>query len=199
MSSDANGGGRTNQKTRTRIAIIEACRSLIRDGESVTMPEVARVALISEATAYRYFPDLASLINAALVGLWPRPDEALRSIASSTDPVERIALACDVFLRRVLSYQGSVRAMISATITRSEAAGSRPHIRFAWIDYALAPWEKALTPSGTATFAQLKRDLAVVMSPEAIFTLIDQCGLDEEEAVASAVRLAGAITGAALL
>ena len=118
MSSDANGGGRTNQKTRTRIAIIEACRSLIRDGESVTMPEVARVALISEATAYRYFPDLASLINAALVGLWPRPDEALRSIASSTDPVERIALACDVFLRRVLSYQGSVRAMISATITR---------------------------------------------------------------------------------
>ena len=199
MPSDAAGGGRTNQKTRTRMAIVEACRSLIRDGEPVTMPEVARVALISEATAYRYFPDLVSLINAALVGLWPRPEEALKPIARSTDPVERITLACDVFLRRVLAYQGSVRAMISATITRSEAAGSRPGIRFAWIDYALAPWESALTPGQANALARLKRDLAVVMSPEALFTLIDQCGLGAEEAVASAVRLAGAITGAALL
>jgi AcrR family transcriptional regulator len=198
MTSEVTAGGRTNQKTRTRMAIVEACRSLIRDGEPVTMPEVARVALISEATAYRYFPDLVSLINAALVGLWPRPEEALRPIAHSTDPAQRIAVACEVFLRRVLAYQGSVRAMISATITRSEAAASRPHIRFAWIDYALSPWEEALTPADADAFARLKRELAVVMSPEALFTLTDQCGLDAEEAVASVIRLAGAITGAAL-
>jgi AcrR family transcriptional regulator len=163
------------------------------------MPDVARAALISEATAYRYFPDLVSLINAALVGLWPRPEEALQSIAHSTDPVERISRACDIFLRRVLAYQGSVRAMISATITQSEDAGSRPRIRFAWIDYALAPWEAPLMAAETGALDRLKRDLAVVMSPEALFTLIDQCGLDAEEAVVSAVRLAGAVTGAALV
>jgi hypothetical protein len=30
------------------------------------MPEVAKVAMVSEATAYRYFPDLASLLAKAL-------------------------------------------------------------------------------------------------------------------------------------
>src|SRR5207247_423584 len=58
-------GGRANQKTRTRRAIVDACRELVRTGSDVTMPEVARRALVSEATAYRYFPDLTSLPHAA--------------------------------------------------------------------------------------------------------------------------------------
>ena len=37
-------GGRANQKTRTRRAIIDACRELVRTGADVTMPEVARRA-----------------------------------------------------------------------------------------------------------------------------------------------------------
>src|SRR5262249_9460190 len=90
---DANSPGRTNQKTRTRLAIIEACRDLIRTGADVSIPEVARVALVSEATVYRYFPDLASLVNTALVGLWPSPAEALAPIAHSKDPAKRIAFA----------------------------------------------------------------------------------------------------------
>ena len=45
--------------------------------------------------------------------------------------------AAEFFLRRVLSYQGAVRAMISATITRPELAAShRPGIRFGLIDQA---------------------------------------------------------------
>ncbi|MFD5387511.1 hypothetical protein ACFWMG_21685, partial [Streptomyces sp. NPDC127074] len=36
-------------------------------------------------------------------------------------------------------------------------------------------------------FAQLKRDLAVVVSAEALFTLMDLCGLDPQAAVDSAV------------
>src|SRR5580765_1549890 len=107
--------GRVNQKLRTRMAIVEACREVIRSGGPVTMPAVARAALVSEPTAYRYFPDLISLLNAALVGMWPSPAEALEPIAASADPVERVAFAAEFFLRRVLSYQGAVRAMISAT------------------------------------------------------------------------------------
>ena len=53
--------GRANQKKRTRMAIIEAGREIIRSGTPVTMPDVARAALVSEATAYRYFPDLATV------------------------------------------------------------------------------------------------------------------------------------------
>jgi AcrR family transcriptional regulator len=200
MNSNVRDGAtvRTNQRTRTHMAIIDACRTLIRAGADVTMPEVARLALVSEATAYRYFPDLVTLLNDALAGLWPSPGEALQPIAESTDPIERIAFASEFFLRRILAYQGSVRSMISATITRSESAAKRPGLRFAWIDYALAPLDTALAPAHADALARLKRDLAVVVSPEALFTLIDLCGLSPDNAVMSAVRLATVITATAL-
>ena len=73
--------GRANQKKRTRMAIIEACREIIRSGAPVAMPDVARAALVSEATAYRYFPDLAALLNETLAGMWLSPAEALGPVA----------------------------------------------------------------------------------------------------------------------
>lgn len=194
-----SGSGRTNQKTRTRLAIIDACRALIRTGASVTMSDVAQRALVSEATAYRYFPDLVTLLNEALVGLWPSPSEALQPIDRVIDPSERIAFAAEVFLWRILAYQGSVRAMIAATIARPEAAAMRPGLRFAWIECALAPSEATLALADADALARLKRDLAVVVSPEALFTLTDLCGLSPDDAVTSIVRLAITITEAALV
>jgi AcrR family transcriptional regulator len=197
-NAPAGGSSRTNQKTRTRLAIIDACRALIQTGAMVTMPDVAQRALVSEATAYRYFPDIVTLINEALDGLWPSPNEALQPIAASADPLERVAFASEVFLRRILAYQGSVRTMIAATITRPEVAAMRPGLRFAWIEYALAPAGTPLAPVAADTFARLKRDLAVVVSPEALFTLTDLCGLTPDDAVTNSVRLATTITAAAL-
>ena len=189
---------RTNQRIRTRMAIIDACRTLIRAGVDVTMPEVARQALVSEATAYRYFPDLVTLINEANVGLWPSPGEALQPIAQSTDPIERVTFASEQFLQRIIAYQGAIRAMISASVTRPAVAATRPGFRFTWIEYALAPAETMLAPAHTDTFAHLKQDLAVIVSPEALFTLTDLCGLTPDAAIASLVRLATATTAAAL-
>lgn len=185
--------GRVNQKLRTRMAIVEACREVIRSGGPVTMPAVARAALVSEPTAYRYFPDLTSLLNAALVGMWPSPAEALEAIAASADPVERIAFASEFLLRRVLSYQGAVRAMISATITRPELAAHRPGIRFGLINQALDPIAGTL-PLPPEQLAQLKHDLAAVISAEALFSLTDLCRLTPDDAVASLVRTATTIT-----
>jgi AcrR family transcriptional regulator len=177
---------------------VEACRDLIRAGDEVTMPGVAKAALVSEATAYRYFPDLASLLSEANVGLWPSPADALAPVAQSSDPVERVAFATQVLLRGVLAYQGGVRAMMSATINRPEAAASRPGIRFGLIDYALAPMGDTLGRTDPAGLAQLKRDLAVVVSAEAVFTLTDLCGLSPDDAVASAVHTATTLTKAAI-
>jgi AcrR family transcriptional regulator len=190
--SDADAAsGRANQKTRTRRAIVDACRELVRTGSDVTMPEVARRALVSEATAYRYFPDLTSLLAETIDGLWPSPAEALRPVASSDDPVERVRFACEFLLRGVLSYQGAVRAMISGTITRPGLAPGRPGIRFGLIDHALAPFGDG------ADLAQLRRDLAVTVSAEALFTLLDLCGLSPDEAIASAAQTAATLTAAA--
>ena len=48
-----------------------------------------------------------------------------------------------------------------------------------------------------AALAQLKRDLAVVVSAEALFTLTDLHGLGPEEAIASIVHTATTLTRAA--
>ncbi|SEG74681.1 transcriptional regulator, TetR family [Actinacidiphila yanglinensis] len=192
------GTGRSNQKQRTRTAIMTAARDLIGSGREVTMPEIARRSLVSEATAYRYFPDLPSLISEALAGAWPEPAEALRPVADSVDPVERVAHACEFLLRGTLARQGAVRAMIAATITRPETAAARPGIRFGLIDHALAPVREAFAAADPEGLAQLERDLAVTVSAEALFCLTDLCGLAPDEAIASAVRTASTLTAAAL-
>lgn len=186
--------GRANQKARTRKAIVDACRELTRTGAEVTMPEVARAAMVSEATAYRYFPDLVSLLQEALAGVWPAPEQALAPVAASADPVERVAYACGFLLRGVHAYRGSVRAMIALTIAAPGTPSRRPGIRFGLIDRALAPFEGMLAPEA---MAQLKLDLAVPVSAEAFFTLTDLCGLAPDDAIASAIRTASTLTRAA--
>ncbi len=190
-------GGRANQKGRTRAAIVDAARGLIRGDGEVTMPAVAAAALVSEATAYRYFPDLASLLYEAIAGAWPRPADALAPIAHSADPVERVAYAAEVLLRGVLAYQGVVRAMIAASITRPDLAALRPGHRFGLIDEALALPGGAPATADPEALAQLKRDLAVIVSAEALFALTDLCHLAPDDAVASAVRTARTVTRAA--
>src|ERR1700691_1990646 len=137
----AEGRGRTNQKVRTERAIVEACVELIRHRQSVTMPEVAKAAMVSEATAYRYFPDLASLLAKALAEDWPTPTEALAPVEASNDPVERVAFATRFLLQGVAERQAVVRSMISATIARPDLPGTaRPGIRFGLIECALTPF-----------------------------------------------------------
>jgi AcrR family transcriptional regulator len=188
--------GRSNQKERTRAAIVAAGREAITSGDEVTMPDVARRALVSEATAYRYFPDLASLLREALDRVWATPQETMRPVAESADPAERIAFATQALLREVVAYQGAVRAMIAASITKP-AAGLRPGRRFGLIDEALRPLNDTMAIRDPAGFEQLKRSLAVVVSAEALFTLTDLCGLTPEAAIASAVETARAVTATA--
>ncbi|HEX3779455.1 MAG TPA: TetR/AcrR family transcriptional regulator [Pseudonocardiaceae bacterium] len=189
--------GRANQKLRTHNAIVQAAAELSRTGREVTMPEIAKAALVSEATAYRYFPDLASLLREAIAGQLPTPAEALESVADSTDPVERVAAATEFLLRHVLTRQGVVRAMIAATITRPSDAATRPGLRFGLIDHALAPLVETLGAEHPA-LAQLQRDLAVVVSAEALFNLTDLYRLRPEDAIASVVSTATTLTRAVL-
>jgi AcrR family transcriptional regulator len=189
--------GRVNQKQRTRAAILAAARDLITGSAEVTMPAVARAALVSEATAYRYFPDLVSLLQEAVNGTWPSPAEALGSAEHSADPVERIAAGTERLLRHVHTYQGAVRAMIATSVVRP-GAGIRPGHRFGVIDHALAPLESGLGRDDPEAFRQLKRALAIVVSAEALFTLTDLYGLSPDEAIASAVHAAKTITAAAV-
>jgi AcrR family transcriptional regulator len=191
--------GRANQKLRTRTAILKAAAEMAGTGREVTMLEVARAALVSEATAYRYFPDLVSLLQEAMADQMPSPAEALAAAADSRDPIERVAAVTEHLLRHVQRYQGATRAMIAATVTRPETVATRrPGLRFGLIDHALAPLADSPARITPAALAQLKNDLAVVVSAEALFCLTDLCGLEPDAAIASAAHTATTLTRAAL-
>src|SRR5579859_1840719 len=116
---------RVNQKARTRAAIVQAVHDLARSNAEITMPSVAKMALVSEATAYRYFPDLVTLLLEADQGTWPDPAQALAPVAGSDDPAERIAFATRVLMDGVLANQSAVRAMIAGSIARPDLAARR--------------------------------------------------------------------------
>jgi AcrR family transcriptional regulator len=187
--------GRSNQRARTERALIDACRALMQQDRQVTMPEVARTALVSEATAYRYFPDLTTLLARSLSEDWLPAAEALAPVAASPDPVERVVAATRFLLEGVAQRQGVVRAVIASTVTRpGDVRRTRPGLRFGLIEEALRPFAGRLD---AADDEQLRRALAVVVSAEALFTLTDLVGLDTSEAIDSACAAAATLTRAA--
>jgi AcrR family transcriptional regulator len=183
---------RTNQIERTRAAIVEAARVLADSGAEITMPAIAAAAKVSEATAYRHFPDLVSVLRAAVTA----DDQlaTLRATATGDDPVERAGQAAEVLARAVLRRQGAVRAVVASSVAKPSTAGDRPVRRFALIEHALAPWA---ADRDEAEVEQLVRDLAVVISAESLFTLLDLCGLSPDAAIASLVATARRVTAAA--
>ena len=98
----------------------------------------------------------------------------------------------------MLSSQTAVRAMIAATITRPEQAATRPGLRFGLIEEALAPLNDTMGGADPARLTRLKQDLAAVVSAEALFSLTDLARLTPEDAIASLLRTARAVTASAL-
>jgi hypothetical protein len=66
------------------------------------------------------------------------------------------------------------------------------------IEEALGPLTDTLADTDPDVVAQLTRDLVVVVSAEALFTLTNLGGLSPDDAIASAVRTATTLTTAAL-
>ncbi len=185
--------GRASQKERTRRAIVDATRELIRTGVVVAMPEISRAAAVSEATAYRYFPDLATLLREAMDGVWPGAEAVMAPMAEVEDPVERVGFATEYLLRHVDACAGAVRAMIAASIIKP-GTEIRPGLRRGLIECALAP----ATDIAPDVLAALTHDLTVIMSAEALFTLVDLGGLSTEEAIGRVVSTARTVTAARL-
>ncbi|MER7923009.1 TetR/AcrR family transcriptional regulator [Streptomyces sp. NPDC096057] len=181
---------------RTRAAIIAAARDLADTGAEITMPVVAAHARVSEATAYRYFPDLLSLLRASVMA--EDLVEVLRSATRGDDPVERIGQAAEILGRAVLRRQGAVRVIVASTIAKPSTSKDRPAHRFGLIEHALAPWADSCGPAHRADVEQLVRGLALVISAESLFALTDLCGLTPDDAIASLATTARQMTAAAI-
>ncbi|MEV5955459.1 hypothetical protein AB0M11_17105 [Streptomyces sp. NPDC051987] len=121
-----------------------------------------------------------------------------RSATRSDDPVERIGQAAEILGRAVLRRQGTVRVVVASTIAKPSAAKERPAHRFGFIRHALAPWADRCDPAAHADVERLVHGLALVISAESLFALIDLCDLPPDDAITTLAATARHMTAAAV-
>ena len=183
--SARHSNGRANQRDRTRKDLLSAAARLLKEGASPSMEDLAAAAMVSRATAYRYFPNLDALLaEAPLEGETPSPG-ALFAEDRSTDPELRIdkaeAALHDVVyrnearLRRVLAYSLSRGAESEAT----HAIPVRQNRRTPLIAAALAPAKGRFSK---AAYHKLCAALALFFGPESMVVFRDVLRLDDAEA-----------------
>ena len=63
--SARHSNGRANQRDRTRKDLLSAAARLLKEGANPSMEDLAAAAMVSRATAYRYFPNLDALLAEA--------------------------------------------------------------------------------------------------------------------------------------
>jgi AcrR family transcriptional regulator len=99
--------GRTNQKARTRDALIAAARQLLAEGRTPTLEEAAAEAYVGRTTAYRYFPNSRSLLAATF------PEIEMDSLLGADppeDPLARLEIVAESLTRRIVEYEPEYRA-----------------------------------------------------------------------------------------
>jgi len=177
--------GRPNQKTRTRKDLLQAASRLIKLGRTPTLEEAAEEALVSRATAYRYFPSIEALLVEASVDVAvPGPEEFFRD-EPSRDPVERLQRVETALYDMILANEPLLRTMLAHAIQQDAQADEtgklprRQNRRTPLIEAALAPARDQFKPG---TLKLLARSLALIMGTEAAIVVKDVLQLDDADA-----------------
>jgi AcrR family transcriptional regulator len=172
--------GRTQQKARTRDALLGATRKFLAEGVTPTVEQVADAARVSRTTAYRYFPNQRALLVAtfpqiAATSLLPDPPPE--------DPVARLDAVAEALASQIVEHEPELRAQLRLSLEPD--GGERPELPFrtgraiAWIEEALAPLR------GRIPEPELRRLVLAIRSAigiEALVWLTDIAGLSREQA-----------------
>jgi AcrR family transcriptional regulator len=177
--------GRSNQRRRTRKDLLEAATRLIKQGRQPALEDVAAEALVSRATAYRYFPSIDALLLEASIDIAVPDPQELFADESSADPVVRVARADDALHDMILANEAPLRAMLAQSIDRRTKAGedsdlpARQNRRTPLIEAALEPARGQYDPK---EFDRLAKSLAIILGPEAMVVCKDVLQIDDAEA-----------------
>ncbi len=172
--------GRTQQKARTRMAMVAATRELLADGITPTVEQAAERAGISRTTAYRYFPNQRALLIASYPEL---AETSLLDNAPATDPVARLELVTDNIARQILEHEAELRAMLRLSLESPRPSPQSLPLRqgraIGWITDALSPLQGRIAD---AELRQLALAIRATLGIEALVWLTDVGGLTREQA-----------------
>lgn len=175
---------RINQKARTRAALVDAARRLLEAGRTPTVTDVADEALVSRATAYRYFPTQEHLLlDAVLERSIDEIDRAVTAAANSDDVVVGVEGLVRTTHAEIASSPAAFRSLLRLSVAQPPSDGPtvadiRGERRLQWIEHALEPIRNELDEHA---FRRLASALALCMGAEAFVVLKDLCGLDDDE------------------
>jgi AcrR family transcriptional regulator len=179
----ADTAGRPNQRRRTRKDLLDAAARLMKQGRKPSLEDVAEAALVSRATAYRYFPSIEALmIEATLDVAAPNTDDVFKGAAA--DPLARVEKVDAAFEAMMSANEAGLRMMLAQSLQRSltEEGGKLPkrqNRRTPLIEAALAPYKKEFTPAELQT---LSRALALIIGTEALIVFKDVLQVSDAEA-----------------
>ena len=179
---------RANQKARTRAAIVEAATAMMREGRTPTVAEAAERALVSRATAYRYFPTQESLLlDVVNVEALVKPVEDLVASFPTDDAAQRLAALVGTMTPAMLSDEALIRTgerVYMDTWFANRRDGSHTPVRagrrMRYIDEALKPLGEQLGGPGRQL---LRCALALTLGTEALIAMKDCAGLDDDEEI----------------
>jgi AcrR family transcriptional regulator len=194
------GVAATGPRARMRKIMLQAAMRLMENGLIPSVSDVAEAAEVSRATAYRYFPSQAAMIQAAV-------DEALGPIlrwtSTSCDAEQRVSELIGFAYPRMETYEATLKAALRLALDQwtrkqagtlgEEAPLIRGH-RIGLLGTALAPLRGELDDAGIERVTQT---LSLIFGTEAFVVLKDICGLDREQAQGVAVWAARALIHAA--
>jgi AcrR family transcriptional regulator len=188
-------------RARMKRVLLDTAMRLMQGGRIPSVSDVAEAATVSRATAYRYFPTQAAMIQEAV-------NEALGPIlawsSASDDAEERVAELLAFAYPRIEAYEATHRATLLLSLYQwaqrtagtlgNEAEIVRGNRRRLLVD-AVAPLKKRL---GRRSFDRLTQSLSLVFGTEAFVVLKDIWGLDGDEARRVAIWAAHALVRAAI-
>jgi AcrR family transcriptional regulator len=164
---------------------MEAAQRLLEQGQTPTVAEVADEALVSRATAYRYFPSqehllLDVVLERSIEEINRRVDAAM----GSTDVAARLEALVSTIQDEVVRHEPGFRTLLQLSIAQPQSdsptvAAIRGERRLKWIEQALEPIAGELD---NRTRRMLVSALTLCVGAEAFVVLRDLCGLGPAEA-----------------
>ncbi|WP_170783265.1 TetR/AcrR family transcriptional regulator [Ruegeria lacuscaerulensis] len=170
---------RTNQKNRTREALLEAARDIMAEGTEVTLAKVADRAKTSRATVYRYFSDPGVLALDATLDFEVLPTSRL--LEDLADVRSRVQKVAQYYLDFSRDHEAYFRQFLAESLkaaledARRNIRGAR---RVAAFGEALEPVRGRMNPSD---FEDLKKRLAMTTGMEQFIILEDILRVDQPE------------------
>lgn len=173
----------SNRELRTRKDLLRAASQLIKQGHKPSMDEIAKEALVSRATAYRYFPNVEALLAEAPADAAVGTMETLFDGDASTDAEARIDKAEAAMHRATYDNEASLRIMLANSVGRSrdhvDTAPVRQNRRLPLIEAALST---SRTRFRDADYKRLCAALSVIFGTESMIVFQDVLRLDEKSA-----------------